>query len=239
MSYLAVSFGIFDGALISGLMGLAFSAAAGAILLHVLPPADAVPLMMACSIITQLFSLVMLRRGIRWHGCSRLIIGGVLGLLPALYLLQHIDAGLFRTGFGIFLVAYASCMLIRPAVDCAASSRSPLQDAVVGFGGGLVGGLTAMPGALPVIWCDLRGMPREQQRGLVQPFIMVMQVFALALMLCRHCITGETLLSLTMNLPALMTGAALGVVMFRRIDDVLFRRIVLSVLLLAGLMLAL
>jgi hypothetical protein len=35
-----------------------------------------------------------------------------------------------------------------------------------------------------------------------------------------------------------VAGAALGVVMFRRIDDVLFRRIVLAVLLLAGSMLA-
>jgi uncharacterized protein len=65
-----------------------------------------------------------------------------------------------------------------------------------------------------------------------------MQLFALALMLSRHSISGETLLSLTLSLPALVAGAALGVVMFRRIDDALFRRIVLAVLLLAGLMLA-
>ena len=39
-------------------MGFAFSAVAGAVLLHVLPPAEAVPLMMACSIVTQAISLV-------------------------------------------------------------------------------------------------------------------------------------------------------------------------------------
>src|SRR5258707_948763 len=47
-SYLLVSAGIFAGAVVSGLMGFAFSAVAGAILLHVLPPTEAVPLMMAC-----------------------------------------------------------------------------------------------------------------------------------------------------------------------------------------------
>jgi uncharacterized membrane protein YfcA len=236
--FIVVSAGIFAGALVSGLMGFAFSAVAGAVLLHVLPPTEAVPLMMACSIFTQLFSLVALRGSIKWHGNTVLIIGGALGMPPALYLLQHVDAAMFRIGFGLFLVTYASVMLLRPVVLCAAVAPGRLQNAVVGFGGGLLGGLTAMPGALPVIWCDLRGMSRDQQRALVQPYIMAMQPFALALMLSRHRISTNTLLSVTLNLPMLIAGAALGVVMFRRIDDVWFRRIVLSVLMLAGLMLA-
>jgi uncharacterized membrane protein YfcA len=88
-----------------------------------------------------------------------------------------------------------------------------------------------------VIWCDLRGMPRNQQRGLVQPYIVAMQLFALTLMLSRHDVSSAALRSLTLNLPALAAGAAIGVMMFRRIDDALFRRAVLVVLLLAGLLL--
>jgi uncharacterized membrane protein YfcA len=128
-------------------------------------------------------------------------------------------------------------MLLRPAAARAGAVPGRLRHAVVGFGGGLVGGLTAMPGALPAIWCDLRGMPRDQQRGLVQPYIVTMQLFALTLMLSRHSVSSKALLSLTFNLPALAAGAALGVVMFRRIDDAVFRRVVLAVLLLAGLLL--
>jgi uncharacterized membrane protein YfcA len=239
LSFLVVSVGIFAGALISGLMGFAFSAVAGAILLHVLPPTDAVPLMMACSIIPQFSSLVTLRHSLKWGGSSLLIVGGVLGILPALYLLQHLDAGIFRIGYGTFLVVYAGWMMLRPAVARVEVSSGRLRDAFIGFGGGLIGGLTAMPGALPVIWCDLRGLPKDQQRGLVQPYIVAMQLFALALMFSRHSISRETLLSVTINLPALAAGTALGLVMFRRIDDALFRRILPAVLLLAGLMLAL
>src|SRR5262245_27165004 len=112
--YLLVSAGIFAGAVVSGLMGFAFSAVAGAILLHVLPPTEAVPLMMACSIITQSVSLFALRGSIQWRGSARLIAGGMLGVLPALYLLYHTDAKIFRIGFGAFLVAYAAWMLLRP-----------------------------------------------------------------------------------------------------------------------------
>jgi uncharacterized membrane protein YfcA len=236
-SFAILSAGIFAGAVVSGLVGFAFSAVAGAILLHLLPPAEAVPLMMACSIVPQATSLVALRGSIKWRGSAVLIAGGALGILPALYLLQHVDSGLFRFGFGAFLVAYAGYMLLRPAMASMDEASSRLPHAVVGFGGGLVGGLTAMPGALPVIWCDLRGMPKDQQRGLVQPYIVTMQLFALALMLSRNDLPGTALMDLTLCLPALAAGSVLGVVMFGRVNDALFREIVLMVLLVAGLFL--
>jgi uncharacterized membrane protein YfcA len=66
----------FSGALVSGLAGFAFSAVAGAILLHALPPMEAVPLMMACSVGVQAANLWALRKNIQWRGSLFLIIGG-------------------------------------------------------------------------------------------------------------------------------------------------------------------
>jgi uncharacterized membrane protein YfcA len=112
-----------------------------------------------------------------------------------------------------------------------------MRDTIVGFGGGLIGGLTAMPGALPTIWCDLRGLPKDQQRGLVQPYIAAMQVFALALMLGRNTLSTQALLNVTLTLPALAGGTILGVVLFRRVSDAKFRTVVLGVLGVAGVLL--
>jgi uncharacterized membrane protein YfcA len=220
-------------------MGFAFSAVAGAILLHVLPPTEAVPLMMACSIITQSVSLVALRRSLQWRGSVGLIAGGVIGILPALYLLYHVDAKIVRVGFGAFLVAYAAWMLLRPSAGCLRVPAGRMRTAAVGFGGGLIGGLTAMPGAVPTIWCDLRGLPKDQQRGLVQPYITAMQVFALALTFSfsRNTLSPQALLNLTLALPALAAGAILGVVLFRRVNDASFRIVLLGVLAVAGVLL--
>ena len=71
----------------------------------------------------------------------------------------------------------------------------------------------------------------------MQPYIVTMQLFALALMVSRNTISGDALMNLAFNLPALVAGAALGIAKFRRIDDAVFRRAVLAVLLLAGLLL--
>jgi hypothetical protein len=237
ISYGLLCVGVFAGAFVSGLAGFAFSAVAGAILLHVRPPTEAVPLMMACSMVVQGASLVVLRNSIAWQGSLALVVGGVLGIPPALYLLQHVETWTFRIGFGVFLAAYATYMLFRPAVAYAQKVQSRHRDAMVGFAGGFVGGLTAMPGALPTIWCDVRGLPKDQQRGLVQPFIATMQLLALLLMISRSTIPIGMLEDFVISLPALLAGTAAGIAMFGRVNESAFRRVILAVLLVAGLIL--
>jgi uncharacterized protein len=235
VSFYVLCAGTFAGAVVSGLAGFAFSAVVGALWLHMLPPAEAVPLMMACSLVTQAVSLIALRGTVRWRGSPTLIGGGVLGLLPAVWLLGKIDPATFRLGFGAFLVAYAAWMLLRPSLRLAREAPGPLRQALVGLGGGLIGGLTAMPGALPTIWCDLRGLPKADQRGLVQPYITAMQVSALVLMFGQNGIPNHMLLNVTISLPTLVIGAAIGVSLFNRISTGTFRCVVLTLLLAGGL----
>jgi uncharacterized membrane protein YfcA len=84
----------------------------------------------------------------------------------------------------------------------------------------------------------MHAMPKNEQRGLVQPFIAAMQIFALTLMLSRNSLSSKFLIDLAISLPALAAGAVLGIVMFRRVNETAFRRIVLVVLLFSGLSLA-
>jgi uncharacterized membrane protein YfcA len=92
-----------------------------------------------------------------------------------------------------------------------------------------------MPGALPAIWCDIHGFPKIQQRGLVQPYIGVMQLFALALMLSHHSLSLKVLIDFGISLPALAAGTAVGIVLFGRINEAAFKRIILGLLLFSGL----
>ena len=235
-SFFLLSVAVFLGAFVSGFAGFAFSAVAGAILLHTLLPVEAVPLMMACSIGVQATNLRALRRDIEWKQSSVLVLGGVLGVPIAVWLLQNTDARTFREVFGLVVVIYAGYMLFRPGLNHL-KLMNQSRNALVGFGGGLIGGLTAMPGALPTIWCDMHGVPKNQQRGLVQPFIAAMQIFALALMLMHHSLTIGMLTNLLLSIPALIAGAVLGIFAFRHVSEQIFRRLILLVLLVSGLLL--
>src|SRR5882757_7411291 len=233
-SFFLLSVAVFLGAFVSGFAGFAFSAVAGGILLHMLVPTEAVPLMMACSVGVQATNLWALRGEIQWKQSLVLVLGGMLGVPIAVWLLQTTDARAFREVFGALVALYAAYMLFRPSlVSLQLMNRS--RNALVGFGGGLIGGLTAMPGALPTIWCDMHGVPKNQQRGLVQPFIAAMQIFALVLMLSRSSLPSKLVIDFVVSLPALVAGTALGIAMFRSVNELAFRRIILFILFFSGL----
>ena len=78
-TFLLLSVAVFSGAFVSGLAGFAFSAVAGGILLRVLEPRDAIPLMMACSVGVQATNLWALRKSIDWKQSRMLVFGGLLG----------------------------------------------------------------------------------------------------------------------------------------------------------------
>ena len=237
-SFCLLSIAVFCGAFVSGLAGFAFSAVAGAILLHVLPPLEAVPLMMACSITVQATNLWALRKSIRWKQSSVLVAGGLLGVPIAVWLLQAADARIFRESFGLAIACYAVYTLFRPVLS-RRLQMSVGRNALIGFGGGFVGGLTAMPGAIPTIWCDIHGVPKTEQRGLVQPFIAAMQIFALVLMLLQNDLSSKVLVEFVASIPALLAGAALGIFAFRCVNEASFRRIILTMLLFSGLLMVL
>jgi uncharacterized protein len=233
-----VSAAIFAGAAISALAGFAFSAVAGAALLHLMPPTQAVPLMMMCSVIVQATSAVALCKCIQWKRIVVLACGGLIGVIPSVYLLGHVDTRLFRICFGLFVAAYALYMLLRSAIEIKPRARSMIAEGFVGLGGGVIGGLTAMPGALPTIWCDLHGISKGEQRGLVQPFILIMQIIALIWLLPSVEWSTPLLIDLSVSMPALAAGTAAGLKLFGHVDDAVFRRVVLATLLVSGLILA-
>jgi uncharacterized membrane protein YfcA len=232
-----ISAAMFSGALVAGTIGFGFSAIAGVIVLHAMPPIEAVPLLMACSVLVQISGLVALIRGMEWKRSLGFVIGGLLGVAPAIYLLQHLNTDLFRAVFGVLIAAYAAYMLLRSAAEPKIQIGCVIGEGLVGFGGGLIGGLTAMPGALPSIWCDLQGVPKGEQRGVVQPFILLMQIVALLLLAPHVTWTPTMMLDFTISLPALAAGTAAGLLLFGRVDNAAFRRAVLGTLFVSGLVL--
>jgi uncharacterized membrane protein YfcA len=116
---------MFLGGFVSGISGFAFSAVAGAVLLQFYAPTFAVPLMMACALVAQLYSVITLRGSMEWRKALPLMIGGVIGMPFGLYALHAVDAHTFRLGFGVFLAIYAAYMLFWPATVIAKQIEGP------------------------------------------------------------------------------------------------------------------
>ena len=228
--------GVFAGAFVAGFAGFGLAAAAGAFLLHAIDPKTAVPLMMMCSVLAQSAGLLYLRKTLVLAPALPFIAGGILGLPIAIAVFRSLETDTFRSAFGLFLVLYAAWSLsrqfplLRPAH--ATVSGFPLQTSfhatkwrtrsgrsIVGFLAGIVGGLTAMPGALLSVWADATAMSKVEQRSFVQPFILIMQIAALAMMVATPgALNRELIYPFLLSLLPLALGTGLGLFLFGRAD---------------------
>jgi uncharacterized protein len=234
-------------AVFSGLSGFGFSAI-GALTLCLLPPQFGVCMLMLLSVFTQAMSLRSLRGEVRAHNASwqksfvPYAAGGVLGLPVGLEILARAPTRGLVCALGILLVAYAMYNAFKPRSLRLAARETSLGGALaVGAVGGVVGGFSAFPGSALVVWNGLKNVPKEQGRALTQPFILVMQVIALAIVACARPSLFDARLALLLvpSLPLAWAGNRLGLEIYKRTSQVNYRVVTLAALGVSGLSLVL
>jgi len=225
--------GTFAAAFVTGLVGFAFGIVAAAVWLHFLSPVQAAALIVAFGLIVQGVSVWKLRRAIKWPRLAPFLIGGVIGVPIGGELLRWTDPANLRTAVGAILVIFSLWNLFRPSLGSMARA-GVIADGAVGIVNGVIGGATGLAGIAAVIWCSLRGWPPPEQRAVFQPSGVA--VFAMTgLWLGGTGMIGyDTLALFLIGLPALAIGTWVGLQLFGKLDDAMFRRIVLVLLLISG-----
>ena len=220
----------------AGLAGFAFGLVALGLWLHFLEPAVAGPLVVLCSLAGQLITTFALRQSFRPDLFWPFVLGGALGVPFGVLVLKFAEPGPLRRGFGIFLVAYAAYALLRPRVKSVVGGGR-LADGGVGMVGGVMGGIAGLSGAIPVLWCDLRGWGKEMARGVYQPFNIAMHVLSLMGMAVAGLLGAKVWTAFAFCLPGILLGTWLGLRLYARVDDRQFRGIVLWLVLASGVVL--
>jgi uncharacterized protein len=217
----------------SGLAGFAYALIAAGVFLQFLPPPEAAALVIAGSIAAQTMTVFRLGAAMSWPRLWPFLLGGVVGVPLGVLVLSSVDSESFRFGMGVFLIAYSIFVLVRRR-PLTVSWGGRIADGTAGMIGGVMAGLAGLSGAIPTIWCTMRGWPKDEQRGVFQPFILIIQCVALLALGGAGVITKQVGLAFVICLPAVVIGTWLGHKLYRRIDDQQFRRIVLLLLLMSG-----
>ena len=121
------------------------------------------------------------------------------------------------------------------------SSRLPritaggrLADGAVGLAGGVMGGIGGFTGALPTLWCTLRGYEKDAQRSIIQNFNLSMLAVTMGTYLATGVVTREMLPLFAIVAPAMLVPTLLGARLYIGISEARFRQIVLGLLTASG-----
>jgi uncharacterized protein len=223
----------FLGGFASGLAGFAMGFVVSGIWLHILTPIQTTTLIVGYGLLTQGYGVWKLRHTLTWQKIAPFIIGGAIGVPIGTMLLTYLNPAYLRSGVGLLLVAYGTYGLAQPALKPVPDKVS--ADAGIGFANGVLAGLTGLPGFIITIWCQMRGWTKDVQRAVFQPVMLAAIVLNIISLGIAGAITADTLQLYLLGLPAMVAGLWAGFKLYGKLDDAAFRKVILVLLLIAGL----
>jgi len=230
---LILFFGALAGGFVSGLAGFGTALMALGIWLYVLPPSLAVPLVLICSVSSQISTLPAMWKVLDFKLAWPFVIGGLAGMPIGTLLVARADPQVFKLSVGVMLLVFPTALFfIRKPMAFRFGGRS--ADAAVGFAGGILGGLAGLSGPLPTLWASIRGWSKDQRRGVFQIFNGTVLGAALLLQIANGVQTDVFWFALV-ALPGTLIGARIGTRAYHALSDRNFYDVVLGLLFLSGL----
>lgn len=236
--YSFVLAGALAGGFINGLAGFGTALFSLGLFLAVLPPEQAVAIVLSLSVFTGAQGLFLVRREIlaQPRRLFRFSAPALLGIPLGVHSLGYVDGALLRLTVAVFLILYGGFFAFRRNLPTIAVSTVK-TDVFVGFLGGILGGLAGLSGALPTMWCSLRPWPKEELRAVLQPYNFLVLIISATLLALRGAYNADTLILIAFALPASLIAAQIGIRVFKSLSDTVFKRLLIFLCLLAGIVL--
>ncbi|SDE07619.1 sulfite exporter TauE/SafE family protein [Limimaricola pyoseonensis] len=223
------------GGFVNGLAGFGTALFALGFFLQIMPPVQAVSIVVVLSVAAGLPGIWVVRNTMMAHRgrLMRFLLPALFGIPLGIMALSYLEPRALKLVIGGFLLLYGGYFSLRrtlPNIERA----TPITDTMIGFSGGLLGGAASLSGALPTMWCSMRDWPKAETRAVLQPFNVVVLGLSALLFAQRGAYTAESLYYIAVALPATLLFARLGIHVFHRLRDDQFRRLLIGLTFVSG-----
>jgi len=228
------------GGLINGLAGFGTSLFALGFWLQVMPPLQAVSIAVVMSVASGLQGIWLVRHSIvsQPKRLARFLVPAIIGIPIGVATLAIIEPKALKLVIAALMLLYGGFFSFRRALP-KLEHPTPVVDAAVGFLGGILGGAASLSGALPTMLCAMRPWSKSEARAVVQPLNGAMLRPTVVLLAFKGAYTWQVLKMIAFALPVTLLFAQVGISFFKRLSDDQFRRLLISMMFISGLVLML
>ena len=223
-----------SGGFVNGLAGFGTALFSLGWLLQVMPPREAVAIALVCSLVTGVPGVWQVRAGINLRSLALVVLPALAGIPLGIMALNWIEASSLSVFLGGMLLVYGGYFLFRRTLPTIEGNWRVVEGGL-GFVGGALGAMAGLSGALLSMWLAMRPWPKTVQRAILQPYNMVVLMLATMMLALDGGFTMPVLVNLALTLPASLVGAIAGLALFRRLSDMLYRRLLIVLMLASGL----
>jgi uncharacterized protein len=221
---------VFLAALVSGLTGFGFALVLAPNLMLLLSPKTAVPVVTVLSVVLNSILFYEARSWVNPREIRPLVVSGLLGMFCGALLLFYLNVPLLKLLTGAVIIPFAIALLLDVKIEL----HSRLLQVPVGLISGFLGGSTSMSGPPVVLFFQNRGFEKRVFRANLIFYFFVIYPLTLPTYYLGGLLTGEVFSTALLAAPAMVAGALLGARHVHRVNEGLFRRITLLLVIASG-----
>ncbi len=220
------------GAAVSGLAAFGFSLVIVPPLLLVFEPATITAMVIMLTLITRWVVLLDAWESIRWGAVAVMAPTGIIGSFAGAWVLDHLQDSYIKLIASAVVIASAVLMLGGRAIPGAgANAAGP----AAGFMSGFLNTATGMAGPPVVLLFTARDYATQVFRGTLSAFFYLISATGFVALINQGLVGSREIALSAAMLPAAMIGTFVGQLLTRRFSQQSFRRVVLILLVMTGL----
>ncbi len=231
--YFWVSAILFVAALLTGCTGFGTVLLSMPLLTILLDVQTAVVVASLATCLISLLLLINLRRDIDSRKVGPLFLGALPGVPIGVYLLGNLDKMFICIALGAILVIYPVLMV---ALNIPVRKSGIIETCCFGFFAGCLGGAFGTSGPPVIIHTSMQPWPKNQTKATLLCFFLLQTLAAVIAYVLMGIITPAALRYFEISLPPILLGTVLGANMYGSVKDEAYRRMVLILMPLLGLL---
>jgi hypothetical protein len=216
---------------VSGLTGFGFVLVSVTPLLLVFDPATVVMITLSLNLLTSIVVTLEARQKIRWRTVLSLLPWASAGLYAGVILLKTLDAAVIKLIAGGIVGAFALLFLTGRRLPGTGTARAT---AVAGVVSGVLTTSTGLTGPPIVVLLTGREFAPQPFRASAAAFFVPIDVFGIATLISQGTVRRSDLGIVALLAPIAIGGTLIGGRLARHVSVAAFRRIILILLLLTG-----
>jgi len=202
----------------------------------VLPVEVAAPLFAIVATASRPFMVLRYRSAFSFSHIWRLLLAAIIAIPIGVELLRVVDEQLIRTVLAFVVIGY---VLMNVLLDHLPKLEHPLWGYALGFIGGLLAGAYNIGGPPAVIYATGRQWLADEFRANLQTYSLINNIVVVLAHARNGNLTPDVLQLFVFVLPIVAIGMLVGFSLNNRINQSIFRKIVLALLLISGIRLLL
>lgn len=218
---------IFMAAMTQGATSFGFSLIALPLLGIMYPLQVVVPILMIYSLILNSLILYHIRKHVDFKKIMVLVIFGMIGTPFGVYLLKVLDESFLKLLVGIIIVIVAVVNFSGYHIKVKNEKASFIP---IGFASGLLNGSVSFGGPPIVLFLNNQGVEKQVFRGNLTLYFWMINLFSIPTYFFSGLITSEVISYSGYLFPGLILGTLFGIQIGNRVEEQLFKKISLSLI---------